>query len=229
MSNREVLIADNDAALMEALSPFLEEEQFGVRFTRSGKQTLVLAREAPALVLLSWELPDLRSDEVCQRLRQAPETKELPIIILAENAVEADRLTGLDSGADDFLVKPISPRELLARIRAVLRRSRGSGGSEVLVAGDIEMDLARHLVRRRGGRVTPAATEFRLLEAFMRNPGRVLTRDHLLGTVWAHDRDIHVRTVDVHIRRLRKALEVPGAPDPIRTVRSAGYSLDFGP
>jgi two-component system phosphate regulon response regulator PhoB len=152
----------------------------------------------------------------------------LPIIILSESAIEMDRLTGLDSGADDFLVKPISPRELLARIRAVLRRSALSPGAEMLVVGDIEMDLARHLVRRRGGRIKAAATEFRLLEAFMRNPGRVLTREHLLGAAWAHNRDIHARTVDVHIRRLRNALAIAGAPDPIRTVRSTGYSLDFG-
>lgn len=227
MINREVLIADSDAALMEHLSPHLEREQFDVRFTRSGKRTLLLAREAPAILLISWSLPDISGIEVCNRLRNLPETKDLPIILLSESAHESDRLEGLEAGADDFVPTPVSPRELLARMKAVLRRSRPASAGEILSAGDIEMNLSRHLVRRRGEKVSLALTEYRLLEALLRNPRRVLSREQLLNMAWSHNPDINSRIVDHHVRRLRKGLQLDGAPDPIRTVRFGGYSLDF--
>lgn len=224
---REILIADNEGSLMEVLSSHLEREQFDVRFTRSGKRTLILAQDGPALVLLGRDLEDVSGVEVCRLLRAAPATAKLPIIIVSTNDEQGDRLLAFEAGADDYVLRPIDPRELLARIRAVLRRSQPADGGEILKTGDMELDKASHVVKRRGRRLNLAATEFRLVEAFMRNSGRVLSREQLLEIVWRHHSHIGIRTVDAHIRRLRQALLIDGAPDPIRTVRSAGYSLDF--
>ena len=227
MTYQEVLIADKDVELMEVLSSHLEAECFDVRFTRSGERTLALARDIPAIVLLNSELEDLPGLEVCRRLREGRDTSEVPIIMLSRSAEGDDRLESLEAGADDYVPRPVNPRELIARIRAVLRRSRPADAGEALIVGDIELNRARHIVIGRGARVDLEATEFRLIEAFMKNPGRVMSREQLLSIVWGHQSDISVRTVDVHIRRLRQALHLNDAPAPIRTVRSAGYSLDF--
>jgi two-component system phosphate regulon response regulator PhoB len=164
--------------------------------------------------------------EVCRRLRRMPQTAGVPIIMLTARGEEADRIRGLDTGADDYITKPFSPRELMARVGAVLRRIRPAMAGEKLVYGDIELDVTAHRVRRGGQNVQLGPTEYRLLHHLMENPGRVFSRDRLLDAVWGHDPEIDARTVDVHVRRLRKALNGSDLPDVIRTVRSAGYSLD---
>jgi two-component system phosphate regulon response regulator PhoB len=164
--------------------------------------------------------------EVCRRLRRKAATANVPIIMLTARGEESDRIRGLGTGADDYVTKPFSPRELVARVGAVLRRVRPALAGEQLSFGDIEMDVNAHRVRRGGEPVALGPTEFRLLRHFLEHPGRVFSRERLLDAVWAHDADIDLRTVDVHVRRLRKALNDGGRPDVIRTVRSAGYSLD---
>ena len=164
--------------------------------------------------------------EVCRRLRRRPETANVPIIMLTARGEEADRIRGLETGADDYVTKPFSPRELVARVGAVLRRVRPALAGEALVYADLEMDLVGHKVRRGGRAVALGPTEFRLLRHFLEHPGRVFSRERLLDAVWGHDSSIDARTVDVHIRRLRKALNENGAADVIRTVRAAGYALD---
>src|SRR5688572_1710201 len=163
--------------------------------------------------------------EVCRRLRRAPETAQVPIIMLTARGEEADRIRGLETGADDYVTKPFSPRELVARVGAVLRRVRPALAGGQLRFADLEMDLASHKVRRGARTVALGPTEFRLLRHFMEHPGRVFSRERLLDAVWPHDAEIEARTVDVHIRRLRKTLNEGGEQDVIRTVRSAGYSL----
>ena len=163
---------------------------------------------------------------MCRRLRRKPATANMPIIMLTARGEESDRIRGLETGADDYVTKPFSPRELVARVGAVLRRIRPALAGEQLSYGDIEMDVARHKVRRSGQAVALGPTEFRLLKHFLEHPGRVFSRERLLDGVWSHDPDIELRTVDVHVRRLRKALNDGGGRDVIRTVRSAGYSLD---
>ena len=164
--------------------------------------------------------------EVCRRLRRAPETAAVPIIMLTARTEEADRVRGLETGADDYVTKPFSPRELVARVAALLRRSRPGVGGERLSYADIEMDLVAHRVKRGGKTLALGPTEFRLLRHFLERPGRVFSRERLLDSVWGHDSDIELRTVDVHIRRLRQAINAGGKSDLIRTVRSAGYALD---
>jgi two-component system phosphate regulon response regulator PhoB len=164
--------------------------------------------------------------EVCRRLRRMPETGNVPIIMLTARGEEADRIRGLQTGADDYVTKPFSPRELIARVGAVLRRVRPALAGEQLAYGDLEMDIVGHKVRRGGHTVPLGPTEFRLLKHFLEHPGRVFSRERLLDSVWGRDTDIELRTVDVHIRRLRKAINAGGRPDIIRTVRSAGYALD---
>ena len=164
--------------------------------------------------------------EVCRRLRRRPSTSHVPIIMLTARGEEGDRIRGLETGADDYVTKPFSPRELLARVGAVLRRMRPALAGEQLAYADLEMDVDSHRVRRAGKPVALGPTEFRLLRHLMEHPGRVFSRERLLDAVWSHDPDIDARTVDVHVRRLRRALNADGLADPIRTVRSAGYSLD---
>ena len=164
--------------------------------------------------------------EVCRRLRRLPDTANVPIIMLTARGEEEDRVRGLETGADDYITKPFSPRELVARVGAVLRRVRPALAGERLCYADIEMDTASHRVRRGGAPISLGPTEFRLLKHFLEHPGRVFSRERLLDSVWGRDSDIEPRTVDVHIRRLRKAINLADAPDVIRTVRSAGYALD---
>jgi two-component system, OmpR family, phosphate regulon response regulator PhoB len=187
---------------------------------------LVAAEEQPDLVVLDWMLPQLSGIEVCRRLRGRQETRNVPIIMLTARGEESDRIRGLDTGADDYLTKPFSMTELLARLRAVLRRIRPSLAEDVVAVGDIEMDRAAHRVRRGGVEVHLGPTEYRLLDHLIQHPGRVFSREQLLDAVWGSDVYVEARTVDVHVGRLRKALNIEGASDPIRTVRSAGYSLD---
>ncbi len=227
MAKTQLLLAEDDVALAELLTYRLEREQFEVRHTPSGEEALVLAQEmVPDIVLLDWMLEELSGIEVCRRMRRSPELRAIPIIMLSARGEEADRVRGLETGADDYVTKPFSPRELVARVNAALRRSRPALIEETLAFADLEMDLAAHKVRRAGRAVPLGPTEYRLLRHFMENPRRVFSRERLLTSVWSHDPDIEGRTVDVHIRRLRKALNVDGTPDLIRTVRAAGYALD---
>jgi two-component system phosphate regulon response regulator PhoB len=177
-------------------------------------------------VILDWMIEGVSGIEVCRRLRRRESTAAVPIIMLTARGEESDRIRGLETGADDYVTKPFSPRELLARVGAVLRRVRPALAGEQLSYADLELDVNSHRVRRAGKPVQLGPTEFRLLRHLMENPGRVFSRERLLDAVWSHDSDIDARTVDVHVRRLRKALNEGGLPDLIRTVRSAGYSLD---
>ncbi|MBT6116460.1 MAG: response regulator, partial [Rhodospirillaceae bacterium] len=178
------------------------------------------------LILLDWMLPQLSGIEVCRQLRRKPETRAVPIIMLTARGEESDRIRGLDCGADDYIAKPFSVAELIARVRAVLRRARPALQEEVLRYADIVMDLAGHRVKRGDRPIHLSPTEFRLLRYFMEHPGRVFSRELLLDAAWGRDVYVEPRTVDVHIRRLRKVLNGEGEPDLIRTVRAAGYALD---
>ncbi len=222
-----ILLVEDEAALVTLLRYNLEREGFRLIEARDGEEALVLAKEEkPDLILLDWMLPLMSGLEVCRQLRRAPENREVPIILLTARGEETDKIRGLDSGADDYITKPFSPAELIARIRAVLRRTQPSLASETLEFGDLRMDLAAHRVRRGGRAVHLGPTEFRLLRYLLQHPGRVFSREQLLDAVWGRDVYVEPRTVDVHIRRLRKALNAAGRPDLIRTVRAAGYSLD---
>ena len=227
MPRARMLLVEDDAALAELLRFHFEREDFDVRHTGDGEEALLMAREAaPDIVLLDWMLETLSGIEVCRRLRRLPETANVPIIMLTARGEEEDRVRGLETGADDYVTKPFSPRELVARVAAVLRRVRPGLAGETLAYADIEMDTVAHKVRRGGQSVQLGPTEFRLLKHFLEHPGWVFSRERLLDAVWGHDADIEARTVDVHIRRLRKAINREGRADLIRTVRSAGYSLD---
>ncbi|MBK8175053.1 MAG: phosphate regulon transcriptional regulator PhoB [Rhodospirillales bacterium] len=204
-----------------------DREGFDVSMAGDGEEAMIAVEEhQPDLVLLDWMLPGTSGIAVCQRLRGKPETRALPIIILTARGEEGDRVRGLESGADDYVVKPFSPSELVARVRAVLRRTRPSLSEERLVCHDIIMDLATHRVSRRNKHIHLGPTEFRLLRLFMERPYRVFTREQLLDKAWGRDIHVELRTVDVHIRRLRKALGAHGDEDVIRTVRGTGYALD---
>ncbi|TZG28745.1 phosphate regulon transcriptional regulator PhoB [Sphingomonas montanisoli] len=227
MSRGHVLLVEDDAALAELVRWHLERENFEVEHTVDGEEALLLARESPPdLVLLDWMVEGLSGIEVCRRLRRVADTANVPIIMLTARGEEEDRVRGLETGADDYVTKPFSPRELVARVGAVLRRVRPALAGEQLAYADIEMDTAAHKVRRGGAPVALGPTEFRLLKHFLEHPGRVFSRERLLDSVWGRDSDIEPRTVDVHIRRLRKAINIGDAADIIRTVRSAGYALD---
>jgi two-component system phosphate regulon response regulator PhoB len=222
-----ILVVEDEAALVTLLRYNLEREGFRVAAAGDGEEALLMAREQkPDLVILDWMLPLLSGLEVCRQLRRGPETRSVPIIMLTARGEEGDKLRGLDSGADDYVTKPFSPSELIARIRATLRRSRPTTNGESLHFEDLTMDLAAHRVRRRGRDIHLGPTEFRLLRYLMEHQGRVFSREQLLDMVWGQDVYVEPRTVDVHIRRLRKAINAPSETDLIRTVRSAGYSLD---
>ena len=222
-----VLIVEDESALVELLRYNLEQAGFTVSVAYDGEEALASVQDdTPDLVLLDWMLPLMSGIEVCRRLRRQTATANLPIIMLTARGEEGDRVRGLDAGADDYVSKPFSPTELVARVRAVLRRSRPSTAEEMLAYAGIQMDLAAHRVTRNGRAVHLGPTEFRLLRHFLEHPGRVFAREQLLDAVWGHDVYVEPRTVDVHIRRLRKAINGPGEPDVIRTVRSAGYALD---
>ena len=227
MSGARVLLVEDDAALVELLVWHLTREGYEIEHTADGEEALLLAAEAPPdIVLLDWMIESLSGIEVCRRLRRASDTANVPIIMLTARGEEEDRIRGLHTGADDYITKPFSPRELVARVAAVLRRVRPALAGQKLNYSDIEMDIGNHKVRRDGVSLALGPTEFRLLRHFLEHPGRVFSRERLLDSVWGRDSDIEPRTVDVHIRRLRKAINLGDRPDLIRTVRSAGYALD---
>jgi two-component system phosphate regulon response regulator PhoB len=227
LTKPRILLVEDDHALVELLSFHFRRDEFELEATADGEEALLLAREsAPDVVILDWMIEGVSGIEVCRRLRRLPETANVPIIMLTARGEEADRIRGLETGADDYVTKPFSPRELVARVGAVLRRVRPALAGEQLQYADIEMDLVGHKVKRGGDAVQLGPTEFRLLRHFLEHPGRVFSRERLLDSVWGHDSDIELRTVDVHIRRLRKAINAGERADIIRTVRSAGYALD---
>jgi two-component system phosphate regulon response regulator PhoB len=223
-----VLVVEDEDALATLLQYNLEKEGYDVTVAGDGEEALILVDERlPDLVVLDWMLPKVSGIEVCRRLRSRPETRNVPIIILTARGEETDRIRGLDTGADDYVVKPFSMTELTARIRAVLRRIRPGLAEDRIRHGDIVIDRVAHRVRRGPREVHLGPTEFRLLDYLMQHPGRVFSREQLLDAVWGSDVYVEARTVDVHIGRLRKALNQEVESDPIRTVRSAGYSLDL--
>ncbi|MDO9363153.1 MAG: phosphate regulon transcriptional regulator PhoB [Sphingopyxis sp.] len=229
MPQPDLLLIEDDEAIAELIVWHFAREGFSVRQTPDGEQALVLVEErVPDIVLLDWMIESLPGIEVCRRLRRNPKSANVPIIMLTARGEEEDRIRGLETGADDYVTKPFSPRELVARVQAVLRRLRPALAGEMLTYADIELDSVAHKVVRNSQIVAMGPTEFRLLRHFMEHPGRVFSRGQLLDSVWGQDSDIELRTVDVHIRRLRKAINLPGTTDIIRTVRSAGYALDSG-
>ena len=222
-----ILIVEDESALQKLLAYNLEAAGFEIAQAYDGEEALTLIEERlPDLLLLDWMLPSMSGIEICRRLRRRPETQGLPIILLTARGEESDRLRGLETGADDFVTKPFSPAELIARIRAVLRRVRPAFGSQSLAFHDLAMDLVAHRVFRGGREIHLSPTEFRLLRHFLENPGRVFSRSQLLDRVWGGEIDIELRTVDATIRRLRRALNDGDGEDLLRTVRAEGYSLD---
>ena len=222
-----VLIVEDEAPLVTLLRYNLEKEGFSVCSAGDGEEALLqIAENKPDAVLLDWMLPLVSGLEVCRQIRRSPSSRALPSILLTARGEEADRVRGLDSGADDYIVKPFSPSELVARLRAVIRRAQPSAADDTLHYADVAMDLAAHRVSRAGRAVHLGPTEFRLLHHFLLYPGRVFSREHLLDRVWGPHAEVEMRTVDVHIRRLRKALNIDGCRDLVRTVRSVGYALD---
>ncbi|MCL6251183.1 phosphate regulon transcriptional regulator PhoB [Altererythrobacter sp. KTW20L] len=227
MSAPKLLLVEDDTALAELLEYRFENEGYDVRVTPDGEEAMVLAAEdTPDLVILDWMIEGISGIEVCRRLRRNKETAHVPIIMLTAREGEDDRVRGLETGADDYVTKPFSPRELLARVSAVLRRVRPALAGEAIEAGDLRLDPVAHRVERRGRQLQIGPTEYRLIKFFMEHPRRVFSRNQLLDAVWGTGSEIEERTVDVHIRRLRKAIAVENARDPIRTVRSAGYALE---
>ncbi len=222
-----VLVVEDEDALSTLLIYNLENEGYRVASARDGDEALLIIDEQkPDLVLLDWMLPKVSGIELCRRMRSRPQTRNLPIIMLTARGEETDRIRGLDTGADDYIIKPFSMPELLARVRAVVRRVRPALAEDVIFFGNIALDRAAHRVRRGNRDVHLGPTEFRLLDHLIQYPGRVFSREQLLDAVWGSDVYVEARTVDVHIGRLRKALNEKGEMDPIRTVRSAGYALD---
>jgi two-component system, OmpR family, phosphate regulon response regulator PhoB len=227
MIKGRLLLVEDDPALTDLLAWHFEREDFDVEHTADGEDALLRATEAPPdIILLDWMIEGLSGIEVCRRLRRTPGTQNVPIIMLTGRGEEADRVRGLETGADDYVTKPFSPRELVARVKAVLRRVRPALAGEQLRFADLEMDIVSHKVKRGGKTVPLGPTEYRLLRHFLEHPGRVFTRERLLDAVWGRDKEIEIRTVDVHIRRLRQAINIESRPELIRTVRSAGYALD---
>ncbi|MEL7428761.1 MAG: phosphate regulon transcriptional regulator PhoB [Pseudomonadota bacterium] len=222
-----VLVVEDEDALSELLRYNLEAEGYEVEVVGRGDDAELRLRETvPDLVLLDWMLPGVSGIELCRRLRLRDETSDLPIIMLTARSEESERVRGLSTGADDFVVKPFSVPELMARVKAMLRRANPNKISALLKAGDIELDRETRRAHRNGREVRLGPTEYRLLEFFMSAPGRVFSREQLLDGVWGHDNYVDERTVDVHIGRLRRAICRGREKDPIRTVRGAGYSLD---
>jgi two-component system phosphate regulon response regulator PhoB len=222
-----VLVVEDEAALATLLRYNLEKQGFRVDEAADGQEALTrIGEDAPDLVLLDWMLPTLSGIEVCRQIRRRPETRDLPVIMLTARADDQDAVRGLNTGADDYITKPFNMDSLFARIRALLRRAGAPAAKGMLGFHDITMDLAVHRVTRNGRRVHLGPTEFRLLEFFLQHPRRVFTREELLDAVWGRDIHVEPRTVDVHIRRLRKSINGEGELDVVRTVRAAGYALD---
>ncbi len=227
MSRPSVLVVEDEAPQREILVYNLEAEGFDVAQATSGDAALAMAAEdLPDLVLLDWMLPGVSGIEVCRRLKATAATRLIPVIMISARSEELDRVRGLETGADDYVVKPYSIIELVARIRTQLRRTRPSAVGDRLQFGDVVLDATEHRVFRDGVELHLGPTEFRLLTTLLERPGRVWSRDQLLDRVWGRDIYVDTRTVDVHVGRLRKALRgATGEPDPIRTVRGAGYAL----
>jgi two-component system phosphate regulon response regulator PhoB len=221
-----VLLVEDEPAQREVLAYNLEAEGFAVSQAADGEEAMMMVDEAaPDIIILDWMMPNLSGIEVCRRLKMRPETRSIPIILLSARAEEVDRVRGLETGADDYVIKPYSVLELMARARAQLRRVRPSTAGVVLQFDDIRLDPETHRVYRAEKVLKLGPTEFRLLTTFMEKPGRVWSREALLDRVWGRDIYVDTRTVDVHIGRLRKALCQHGGDDPLRTVRGAGYAL----
>ena len=222
-----VMVVEDEPALSTMLRYNLEKEGYRVAEAGDGEEALTaLAERKPDLVLLDWMLPSLSGIEICRQIRRKPSTRELPIIMLTARGEEGDKIRGLNTGADDYLTKPFSLPELMARVRALLRRAQPVSQKGQISWGDITMDLAAHRVARGGKAIHLGPTEFRLLQFLLQHPGTVFSREELLDAVWGPDIYVEPRTVDVHIRRLRKALNCDTEVDIIRTVRAAGYALD---
>ncbi len=223
----QVLVVEDEADLVELLRYNLEAEHFSVATAEDSEEAMLrIAENTPDIILLDWMLPGTSGIEICRRIRARQDTARIPIIMLTARGEEEERVRGLATGADDYVVKPFSLPELMARITALLRRSNPQLIAAVLKAGDIELDRTTHRVRRSGKEIHLGPTEYRLLEYLMGNPGRVYSREQLLDGVWGTDVYVDERTVDVHVGRLRKAINKGRAKDPIRTVRGAGYAFD---
>lgn len=221
-----ILVVDDEPAQRAMLTYNLEAAGYRTVTAADGEEALLVVQEQrPDLILLDWMLPHLSGIEVCRQIKTRPETRDIPVIMVSARSDEPDRVQGLETGADDYVVKPYSISELLARLRANLRRTRPAAADQVLTHEDLKLDPERHMVTRAEKPLKLGPTEYRLLETFMERPGRVWSREKLLDRVWGQDIYVDTRTVDVHIGRLRKALCVHGGDDPIRTVRGAGYAL----
>ncbi len=221
-----VLVVEDEPAQLEVLAYNLEAEGFSVSRATNGEEALLLiAEDAPDIIVLDWMMPHLSGIEVCRRIKIKPETRAIPIIMLSARSEEVDKVRGLENGADDYVVKPYSVIELMARVRSQLRRVRPSSVGQQLEFDDIVLDAETHKVMRGAYELKLGPTEFRLLSTFMEKPGRVWSRDQLLDRVWGRDLYVDTRTVDVHIGRLRKALSQHGGDDLVRTVRGVGYAL----
>ncbi|MEM6440843.1 MAG: phosphate regulon transcriptional regulator PhoB [Pseudomonadota bacterium] len=222
-----VMVIEDEESLGALLEYNLGKEGYRVALVNDGDEALFAVQdEKPDLIVLDWMLPHVSGIEICRQIRARTEIKDTPIIMLTARGEEDDRIRGLETGADDYLTKPFSMTELMARIRAVLRRSRPTLAGDVATFGDIVLDRQAHRVRRAERDLHLGPTEFKLLDVLMQRPGRVFSREQLLDLVWGRDVYVEIRTVDVHVGRLRKAINRRGDRDPIRTVRSAGYALD---
>ena len=227
MTKPLVLVVEDEAPLVTLLRYNLEKEGFQVCEAGDGEEAMVqIAERKPDLVLLDWMLPLVSGIEVCRRIRRSPETRSLPVIILTARGEETDRVRGLDSGADDYVVKPFSPSELVARLRAVMRRAQPSTAQNILQYADVEVDTAAHRVSRGGKPIHLGPTEFRLLRLLMHSPNRAFSREEIIHEIWGAKAAVGLRAVDVHVRRLREAITREGERDLIRTVRAAGYVFD---
>lgn len=226
-THAKVMVIEDEEALSVLLRYNLEAEGYAVHTVERGDEVEIAVDEAkPDLILLDWMLPGVSGIELCRRLRMNPNSQSVPIIMLTARGEESERIRGLSTGADDYVVKPFSTAELMARVKALLRRARPDVVASILKAGDIELDRETHRVYRSGREIHLGPTEFRLLEFFLRAPGRVFSRTQLLDAVWGENIYVDDRTVDVHIGRLRKSINIGRFKDPIRTVRGAGYSLE---
>jgi two-component system, OmpR family, phosphate regulon response regulator PhoB len=222
-----ILVVEDDPAIEALLAYNLEKEGYKVNVAKDGEEALLsVAEKQPDMIILDWMLPKVSGIEVCRRLRQKNETKNVPIIMLTARIEESDRIRGFETGADDYINKPFSVAELKARVKAVMRRIRPALADETIIYSDIEVDRVSHRVKRAGTEIHLGPTEFRLLDHLIQHPGRVFTREQLLDAVWGNDVYVEARTVDVHVGRLRKAINIENTKDIIRTVRASGYSLD---
>ena len=225
-----VLVVEDEASLATMLRYNLEKQGFRVDEAGDGQEALTRISEAPPdLVLLDWMLPVMSGIEVCRQIRRRPDTRDLPVIMVTARTDDQDAVRGLNTGADDYITKPFNMEALLARMRALLRRAGGVPAKGLLSFHDISLDQAAHRVNRNGRAVHLGPTEYRLLEFFLQHPRRVFSREEVLDAVWGPDIHVEPRTVDVHIRRLRKAINGEGELDVVRTVRAAGYALDTEP